>query len=440
MTSVASRTGRFRYEAYDLDAARRTLTCHYRTDTERFTEYFAFTGDGDWSAPGVEEAARLVFLTAGVSYFKTTAAPVVDLGDLATTALERDVLRRFYHDGLAEFAYRNDLDLDALDVVGPDRDLEAPDVGAPGARRPLVPFGGGIDSIVTVELLKAAGADATLFVVERPGARFDAIEAPAAVTGLPVVRVERSIDAKVLNPAGRGYLHGHVPVTGIISTLAVLQAVVRGHDAVVMSNEASASVPTLVGPAGAVNHQYSKSEAFERDLRALLAASIGSVEYFSALRARSELWVAERFAALGDYHRVFRSCNRAFALDPARRAATWCARCDKCCFVDLVLAPFLAGDELGAIFSGHEPLRNADLLDQFRALLGLGDFRKPFECVGDTDECRSALQLLLAGPRGAEPVIAALGRELGDREGATLEQHLGPDHVPERYATLDLLG
>ena len=44
----------------------------------------------------LEEAAqdlgatpRLVFLLAGVSYYKTAAPPVVDLGDLATTAAER---------------------------------------------------------------------------------------------------------------------------------------------------------------------------------------------------------------------------------------------------------------------------------------------------------------------------------------------------------------
>ena len=42
---------------------------------------------------------------------------------------------------------------------------------APDPGRPLIPFGGGIDSIVTVDALSPATIpDATLFVVEPPGA------------------------------------------------------------------------------------------------------------------------------------------------------------------------------------------------------------------------------------------------------------------------------
>ena len=43
-------------------------------------------------------------------------------------------------------------------------------------RRALVPFGGGIDSIVTVERVRQR-ADVALFVVSRPADRVDAIEA-----------------------------------------------------------------------------------------------------------------------------------------------------------------------------------------------------------------------------------------------------------------------
>ena len=90
----------------------------------------------------------------------------------------------------------------------------------------------------------AARADAALFVVNRPGDRFAAIEAPAAVTGLPVVRAERRIDPQVLRSRELGFLNGHVPVTGIISAIAVLAAVLTARDAVVMSNEWSASSAT----------------------------------------------------------------------------------------------------------------------------------------------------------------------------------------------------
>ena len=135
-------------------------------------------------------------------------------------------------------------------------------------------------------------------MVSRPGDRFAAIERPAAVSGLPVIRAGREIDPQLLRSAELGFLNGHVPVTGIISAIAVLAAVLDGRDAVVMSNEWSASVPTLEHDGRPVNHQWSKSAAFEAGFRELLAGRAGGLpDYFSALRDRTELWVGERFAA-----------------------------------------------------------------------------------------------------------------------------------------------
>ena len=220
-----------------------------------------------------------MFLLAGVSYYKTAAPAVIDLGDTAVTDTERAFLRTFYLDGLAEFGYRNGLDLSGLRIEGPSRPSPARPAGQAGhpqspetrspetrARRPLVPFGGGIDSIVTTEMIRAR-AEPALFIVSRPGDRFEAIERPAAVTGLPVIRAEREIDPQLLRSRDLGFLNGHVPVTGIISAIAVLAAVLDGRDAVVMSNEWSASIPTLEVNGSPVNHQYSKSGAFEGAFR-----------------------------------------------------------------------------------------------------------------------------------------------------------------------------
>jgi hypothetical protein len=205
-----------------------------------------------------------------------------------------------------------------------------------------------------------------------PGARFDAIEAPAAVAGLPVARAGREIDPQLLRSAELGFRNGHVPVTGIISAIAVLAAVLDGRDAVVMSNEWSASVPTLEHDGRPVNHQYSKSASFEAAFRAVLGAAPESLpDYFSALRDRTELWVGGEFAALEAYHGTFRSCNRAFHIDPARRLDHWCGQCDKCCFIDLILAPFMSAAQLRDVFSvAGEPLAQEHLAPKFRTLLG----------------------------------------------------------------------
>jgi hypothetical protein len=437
----------FRYDAYELDSALRRLTCRYSIGTRHFCERVSFEPGGDWDTPAVDAAARLVFLLAGVSYYKTSAPPIVDLAGLATTGRERRFLRTFYTEGLAEFAYRNGLDLSGLQFTGPELDQQSPVGFAPAAGRPLVPFGGGIDSIVSADEVSRKHPDASLFVVSKSGDRFDAIEEPARVTGLRVVRAEREVDPAVVRSTESGFLNGHVPVTGIISAIAVMAAVLGGHDAVVMSNEWSASIGTLVVDGHTINHQWSKGIDFERGFRELLAAGIGPVpDYFSLLRPYSELWVANRFASLTRFHGAFRSCNRAFHIERAKRLDHWCGTCDKCCFVDLILSPFISRDDLSEVFDGKEPLEDPSLGDRFGALVGSGTKGKPFECVGEEGECRAAVRLAAGRPdRAGTKLLHALAAELGGGSGgggpapAELLRPIGPHFVPDDYLPDDYL-
>jgi hypothetical protein len=443
----------FRYESYRLDPGQGLLACRYSLGDWQFEERVSFATGGRWDDPAVEQAARLVFLLAGVSYYKTAAPPVIDLGQTAVTGTEREFLRAFYLDGLGEFGYRNNLDLSGLRIDGPERASPAAwpsgqDRRASAPVRPLVPFGGGIDSIVTVEHVRHR-ADAALFIMSRPGDRFEAIEAPAAVTGLPIVRAGREIDPQLLRSRELGFLNGHVPVTGILSAIAVMAAVLDGRDAVVMSNEWSASIPTLEVDGRPVNHQYSKSATFEAAFRTVVSQSLGDrVSYFSALRPFTELWVAQRFAALTQYHDTFRSCNRAFHLDSSLRLDHWCGRCDKCCFIDLILAPFLPAADLSKIFGGLEPLADRDpsasLAPKFRALLGTLPDSKPFECVGEIGECRAAALLAARRPdRAGTGLLQQLAAEvagLPDLPAADeLLRPVGDHFIPDSYAPEDLL-
>jgi len=428
MVSHPSARGRvFRYLSYATEPERGTLTCRYELDGREFAERFTLPAGPRWRSETARAAARLVFLLAGVSYYKTAAPPVIDLGETALTEAELAFLRDFYVQGLGEFGYRNNLDLSLLRIEARRAGAQnrEPIAREPnGQRRALVPFGGGIDSIVVVERVRRL-ADVALFVVNRPADRFAAIEAPAAVTGLPIVRAEREIDPQLLRSAELGFLNGHVPVTGILSAIAVLAAVLEDRDAVVMSNEWSASVPTLEYDGRPVNHQFSKSDIFEAAFRNVLARagpdpSAGSEpapprlpEYFSWLRDRTELWVGQEFGSLEQYHGSFRSCNKAFYSDKARRLDHWCGRCDKCCFIDLILAPFLSAGALGRIFAvTGEPLDNPALAGKFRALLGAG--AKPFECVGEVSECRAAVLLAARrDDRAGHPLLAELALEVG---------------------------
>jgi len=292
---------------------------------------------------------------------------------------------------------------------------------------------------VTVEQVRQRADDA-LFVVSRPAGRFDAIEQPAAVTGLPVVRAAREIDPQLLRSAELGFLNGHVPVTGILSAIATLAAVLENRDAVVMSNEWSASIPTLEVGGRPVNHQYSKSEEFEAAFRGVLAGQGSGPEYFSWLRDRTELWVGREFASLRPYHASFRSCNKAFYTERARRLAYWCGQCDKCCFIDLILSPFLPAQALREIFAvAGEPLDDPALAAKFRSLLGAG--AKPFECVGEVTECRAAVLLAARrDDRAGSALLQELAAEVAswpdapsDAETEAMLQPVGRTFIPDRY-------
>jgi UDP-N-acetyl-alpha-D-muramoyl-L-alanyl-L-glutamate epimerase len=434
----------FRYESFFTDAEQGLLTCRYSLDGREFTERVTLAPSSRWDTPEAQAAARLVYLLAGVSYYKTAAPPVITIESSPVSELERDFLREFYLQGLGEYAYKNGLDLSGLQIDAPASDTTVQPERAGGgsaALRPLIPFGGGIDSIVTVEKIRALAPDSALFVVSKPGARFDAIEKPAAVTGLPVVRAGREIDPQLLRSAELGFRNGHVPVTGIISAIAVLAAVLDGRDAVVMSNEWSASIPTLEHEGRPVNHQYSKSASFEAAFQTVLAAAEGLPGYFSALRDRTELWVGEEFARLEQYHGTFRSCNRAFHLDVARRLDHWCGECDKCCFIDLILAPFMSASALRDVFHvAGEPLAKPALAPKFAALLGSGT--KPFECVGEVNECRAAV---LLAARRADRADCTLLQELAadvagrpdaptDAEIEAMRRPVGENFIPAAYA------
>ncbi len=420
-----SRATVFTYDGWRREGS--TVHFDVRLTHSLARETWEFDERLDWSTPGVEPLLDLLAALIGLSYYKLEIADTVDFGPLGLRPSGRDLLRAAFRDGLGEFAFRNHLAPLTPHLVG-GRDYDA--VEYSGGDGVLVPFGGGIDSVVTVEGVRRHHP-VTLFIVSPSQGRFQPLEDTAAVTGLDILRATRHLDLPVLRGPG---FRGHVPVTAIIAVAAALVALGTGHGAVAMSNEQSASVPNVVTPTGSINHQWSKSlDAEELISRALLDSVGPGLLVASALRDRSEIWVAEHFARLEQYHDHFRSCNRAFTHDPAQRATRWCGECDKCLFIDLILAPFIPRRRLHEIF-GVEPLSDPNLFNQLRTLVGLGDQKKPFECVGDPDECSVALQVLAHDPEWSNvPVL----RDLASRvEPTHLDTHLhsrGVSHAPRTW-------
>ncbi len=436
------RTSEFLFEGCAFEPERSRLSLRYRyAGGPSFKEELIFDfAPRALSLPeerALESAFRLIHHLAGVSYYKAFAPK-----RLLSPAfpLDRDraaFLEKFYRKGLAEFAFRNGISLAGrLFFESEEEEIKpAPPPTLYLPRRTLVPVGGGKDSIVTLECLKAAGEPVVLFALGEA----QPIAATIALSGLPAIRVRRRLDPALAALNKRGAMNGHVPITGILSAIAVAAAILSGADRIAMSNEHSASAPNLVALGEEVNHQYSKSFEFEADFAETLERTVAKgLDYFSFLRPLSEIAIARRFSRLPQYFGIFRSCNAAFRQDPKARIEGWCGNCPKCRFVFLALAPFVAKSDLLAIF-GRNLLADAGQLDGFAALCGQRDW-KPFECVGDTLESAAVLTFLAEREEWREEIVvrelaAALARK---RQGpaadfAGLFALRGPHRVPEAY-------
>jgi hypothetical protein len=437
----SARTFHFVRAGYEATTASATLV--YRLeDGAELVETIRFA-DAALPLPAGREAAfaaalRLLHLIAGISYYKAAVPEriVVD-GEPLDAAFAR-LLDDIYLHGLGEFAHRNGLDLRGR-IRFPHDDHEpatAPPLGLP--RRSLVPIGGGKDSLVTIELLRAAHEPMTATWVGRS----PLIAACVERSGLPALNIDRQISPLLFEMNRNGAWNGHIPVTAINSAILVCAAILHGFDAIVFSNERSASSANLVHDGFDVNHQWSKGIDFETAFRAHVRTRVAAdLDYFSALRPLSELAVTRLFAPLAQYHDVFSSCNRNFRILGDKPAERWCGHCPKCHFVFLALSPFLPKTRLVAIF-GRNLLDDAALAADFDALLEVGA-HKPFECVGEGRESRAALAALAERAEWREDALVARFRErilpLLDARNldlVVLTTADGPHHLPERLSRI----
>ena len=396
MDSPLKRAERFTYLGWDVDG--QTVTGRWSSDDLTFSESVTFETGGDLGSPATQAVIGLWYLVAGLSYYKTGAALSIDLAETPLGEAGLALFRAALIDGLGEYSFRNNLPLRDVEISGGSP--VAPVQPAIDPSKVVTPFGGGIDSVVTVTHLSPQLTQ-SLFVMSPASGRFNPLEATAAVTGLPILRASRSLDEKLF-AKDSCFINGHVPVTAMVTLLACASALAHGYGGVAMSNEHSSSVPNINWNGQEINHQWSKSAAAEVLLAQALAERVGEeFTVASFLRNRSEIWVAQEMAPQSRYLSVFRSCNRALAQEETRRANNWCGECDKCLFINLVLAPFVTREALRKIF-GSEPLANPSLVGQLEVLVGLGAEHKPFECVGDPDESAVALQRVVDKSEWAE--------------------------------------
>jgi hypothetical protein len=344
---------------------------------------------------------------------------------------------------LAEFAFRNGVSLRGHFHFESSSAPAASPITVDLPRRICVPVGGGKDSIVTVECLRHGGEPLMLFSLGDA----EPIASCIAAAELPFIRVHRRLDAGLLQLNEAGALNGHIPITGILTAIALACAVLSGCNAVAMSNEHSASAANLSLDGIEVNHQYSKSFEFERDFAQYVEDFISpSISYFSLLRPLSEIEIARRFSKYAAYFGVFRSCNTAFRQAREARGRHWCCNCPKCRFVFLALSPFVAKPDLIGIF-GCNLLNDETQRDGFAELCGLRAI-KPFECVGEISESAGVMSYLADHSDWRDDsVVCRLNEEFPSlrnsrpAEFRVLLEVRHPHRVPARYlAMLDACG
>ena len=411
----------FRFVACAFDAATGVARLAYAFDDgPELVETISIPGApfvlDDARVGAVEQALRLLHLIGGVSYYKAAVPPEICIDGYAIDADTAAFLEEVYVNGLGEFAYRNGLTLRgrirfpvATAPAGPAVEAPPLDLGD----QALVAIGGGKDSLVSIEALREAGVAQRVTWVG--GSQL--IRACAERTGLPMLNIDRQLAPQLFELNRQGAWNGHIPVTAINSAILVLAAVLTDANQVVFSNERSASYGSQImlddgSGTGEVNHQWSKSWAFEHDFALHVRRHVAAdLHYYSLLRPLSELAVARQFAKTDRYDAHFSSCNRNFHLLGERPANRWCGVCPKCHFVFLALAPFMPKPRLVGIF-GRNLLDDLAQVPGYDALLEYQD-HKPFECVGEGRESRAAMAALAARPEWREDaVVERFAREI----------------------------
>jgi len=420
----------FSFSGCHYDAESGVATLSYAVDGCSLREKITFPW-APWPVDASRQAAffqalELLHLIAGISYYKAGLARRIDPGKSGIDGAVAGFLNELYMQGLAEFAYVNQLDLSGLINFEANTDVPpaASDTDLP--ERALVAMGGGKDSLVCLQMLKSAGVEVQPVCVGDS----ELIGETVKSAGLPLIRIQRELADELVEMNADGAWNGHVPVTAINSAILLCAGLLYGYRYVVFANESSANEATLKDAQGReINHQYSKSLAFEQAFRAVIQSRVSpGIEYFSLLRPFSEIAITRLFSEMSQFHAVFSSCNRNFHQDGPHIEGRWCLDCPKCRFAALALAPFMSPDQLIAI-------QGADLLDQenqlpgFKALCGLGE-HKPFECVGSIAESRAAMKFLAGSPGWqAKHIVSELA---GYPEiGQSGELHLQPDFAAE---------
>jgi UDP-N-acetyl-alpha-D-muramoyl-L-alanyl-L-glutamate epimerase len=428
----------FRYDSFEFDKTSTRATARFKFSIPPDISFspeviFESVPDGWHSLPDkfINNAVFHLGLIELLSYWKATASPHIEIraGGLIVeqTKFWENLLMR----GMGEFFYRNDIDFTApnfVKITSTGTRLIIPYLAALPQRN-LLTIGGGRDSALAAGVLRDSGQPfACMMLNPSPAAQSIA----SKVTAAPPVIVRRTICPELLELNQRGFLNGHTPFSAYLAFLGATCMLLYGYSNVIVANERSSDEGNVSYRGHDINHQYSKSFAFETLFDQYMHKYlITSAKYFSLVRPFYELQIAKMFSAYPEFFDLFKSCNR-------NRSVSWCGECPKCLSVFITMYPFVPRETLVRIF-GRDLYQSQESIPIVRALAGLE--AKPFECVGTTGEIVAALSLAIemAKKRGEAlpPVLAYAAESIpGVSRTATATEILsshGPHRLPPAF-------
>ena len=323
-----------------------------------------------------------------VSYWKTTCSPVIIIKPFKLSGEQINWWKKLYYNGLGEFFYLNNINIDFEDFVNfrieSEADLKHTEIELRDSV--IVPIGGGKDSIVTLNLLSEIEKEIKCLIVNPRKATLETA-GKAGYASENIIEVKRTIYPYLLELNEKGFLNGHTPFSALLAFVSLLCSAVTGIKNIALSNESSANESTVEDTI--INHQYSKSYEFETDFRYYTHKYISSAfNYFSFLRPLNELQIGELFSKYEQYFSIFKSCNAGSKND------VWCCNCPKCLFTYIILSPFIEEKEMLKIF-GRNLFESHEQINVFNKLTGREKI-KPFDCIGTVDEINAALCMTIS--------------------------------------------
>lgn len=388
----------FVFESYELDPKSLVASFRYSFDgVRRFEEKITFSSKANSvNAQALQSALELCFLLIGISYYKTFPTKLIKAGAGQFDAWQAGFVETVYRHGLSQFLYENELAPDILPTF-----LHADFITAGTIRSAarykgsgvLALQSGGKDSLLTAALLEGRGMNYTPWYAQYSETHPGVLD----TLGSPLRTVRRELDTEALRKSQvDGGLNGHVPVTYIMMSLALVDAILNNENTILVSIGAEGTEPHAFVGDLPVNHQWAKSWEAEKLFAEYVARCVSpDIRIGSPLREHSELRIAELFAGIAwqRFGHDFSSCNLANYMQGSdNRTLRWDGTCPKCANAFLLFAPFIEPTELAGTI-GCNLSSKPELTDIFKGLLGIEGHMKPFECIGEVEELRLAYHM-----------------------------------------------